>query len=310
MGIVYYLMAISISILIGLIVRIIFMFPRPAGEKLVIQRLEELSGTVKEAKVKPGTKSTLTQLAGPARILIKQHPISDLLPLLLDSKTSSRFRSQLITANLDHRISLEEFFGIKLFLAILMPLGVFTFVTGNGIFTLVVLIGMGFAGYILPNSFLTGVVEERQNHIKRYFADAVDLLIVGIEAGLGLDRALRLYCERFGGPLSEEFKKMLASIDVGLTRRQALRDLADRNQLEDLNIFVASILQAERLGTPLAEVLAIQAETARTLHRQWVKEMSAKAPVKILFPLAGLILPALFAVLIGPVVIKMIAEGG
>ncbi|HEX21580.1 MAG TPA: type II secretion system F family protein, partial [Actinobacteria bacterium] len=166
-----------------------------------------------------------------------------------------------------------------------------------------------YGGFIFPDLILSGMVEERQTFIRRLLPDAIDILVVGVESGLGFERAIRLYTERFSGALSEEFSKALAEIDLGRTRRRALTDLATRNQLRELNLFVSAVLQAEKLGTPLAVILAIQSEEARSRHRQWVQEVSAKAPIKILFPLAGLILPALFGVLIGPVVIKMLAGG-
>lgn len=303
------MLAIIISMLVGVVVRLLFALPMPAGDKLTLKRLDVFSGSLKKIQPNNGKKTTLTQLVNPARLLSNQWPFKIVLPKLLNSKKSSKFNQQLISASLDEQISLEDFFGIKIFTATLLPVGLLTLFLGNGTTTVFLLAGSALAGYIIPNSFLSGMVEERQTSIRRQFSDAIDLLVVGMEAGLGFDRALRMYCERFKGPLSEEFNKMLSSIDVGQTRRQALKELAERNQIEDINGFVAAILQAEKLGTPLSEILASQSETARTLRRQWIQEMTAKAPIKIIFPLAGLILPALFAVLLGPIYIKMVSGG-
>lgn len=300
--------ALVISLLASVFVRLLFYLPRPYNRLAVRQRLNRLTGNVAKRSDPIETRSTLSRLARPARIFIEQKPINHLLHILLNSKKSAKYERHLLAADLYRQLSLSEYFGVKLLLAIALPAAFISFVLGNGVFGLIILVGTIYAGYRLPDFFLFSLAEERQAKIKRSLADAIDLLIVGMEAGLGFDRALRLYCERFKGPLSEEFKKTLAEIDIGQTRRRALSDLAKRVQLEDLNLFVSAILQAEKLGTPLVPVLVVQSETARTRHRQWVQELSAKAPIKMLFPLAGLILPALFAVLLGPVVLKMLAD--
>lgn len=288
-------------------VKYALLIPRSAGDKLVLERLNSMAAGRREVAAKSDTNSTLSQLLGPARVLIEQRPITNLVALLVNSKKSLKHEKQLLAANLDELITLADFYGIKMLLAFILAMAGFVITQGSGILNIFALVVMGFIGYQAPNFFLSGTVDERQNQIKRFLPDAIDLLIIGMEAGLGFDRALRLYCERFKGPLSDEFRKMLSEIDVGQTRREALTSLASRNQLEDLNLLVSSILQAEKLGTPLSAVLTIQSATARTRHRQWVQELSAKAPIKMLFPLAGLILPALFAVLMGPILLKMMS---
>lgn len=300
------ILSLTISLAVGAAVKAVLSIRRPIGEKMAVYRLGVFT-TSPQAVTAQRPRTTLSQLIGPARILSTQIPVSNIIERLKRSRKSQKYFHNLQASGLDDQLSVDDLYAIKILLALILFLFSLNTFIHSGMAGLLMLLGLSFAGYQLPDFFLSGTVDERQTKIRKLLPDAVDLLIVGMEAGLGFDRAMRLYCERFQGPLSEEFKKTIAEIDLGQTRREALSSLAARNQLEDLRLFVGSILQAEKLGTPLAGVLVIQSDMARTRHRQWIQELSAKAPVKILFPLAGLILPALFAVLIGPIIIKMIS---
>lgn len=141
--------------------------------------------------------------------------------------------------------------------------------------------------------------------VDRALPEAIDLLLILVTAGLNPNLALPRLAARLKGVLGEEIKKTCQQIEVGIPRRQALKDLANRNKSARLRSFVLAIIQAERYGTPLSEVLKVQSQEARTLRRQQAEELARKAPVKLLFPLVFLILPAFLLLTVGPVTITM-----
>jgi tight adherence protein C len=160
-------------------------------------------------------------------------------------------------------------------------------------------------GVLLPHYALQKYVDARQSAIRRSLADVVDLMVVSVEAGIGFDGAMQRVTEKLKGPLPDELSRVLQEIRLGKTRSQALKDMAARTQVSDLSAFVASIHQAEVLGTSIAHVLHVQAETVRERRSQRAREAAAKLPVRLLFPLVFFIFPALFVVLLGPGVIQM-----
>ena len=133
--------------------------------------------------------------------------------------------------------------------------------------------------------------------------DTLDLLTISVSAGLSFDGALAKVVEKLHGPLSDEFRRALAEIRVGKTRREALRDIVGRTEVPALSNFIGAIVQAEQLGVPIAKVLQVQSEQLRIERRQRAEEMAAKAPIKMLFPLVGCIFPSMFIVILGPAVI-------
>lgn len=140
----------------------------------------------------------------------------------------------------------------------------------------------------------------RRLEFARLLPDFIDMLAIGVEAGLSLDRGVRLYCERFDNVLAKAFAGAMMEIELGKPRRLCFEELADKNQNDDLTWFIMSVAQAEKLGSPLARALKEQAKAGRERQSELVKELSAVAPIKMLFPIAGLILPALLIVIIGP----------
>lgn len=160
-------------------------------------------------------------------------------------------------------------------------------------------LSVGF-GLMLPILKLRGDIKKRQGKIRRQMPEMLDLLCVSVEAGLSFDAALRKIVERMKGPLIDECSKMLDDVRMGVTRREAMQGIAYRCDVQEVSLFVTSVLQAERLGSNMSNTLSIQAENVRERHRQYVKAMALKAPVKIVLPLVGFILPAIFIVALGP----------
>ena len=140
----------------------------------------------------------------------------------------------------------------------------------------------------------------RRDEMGRRLPDTLDLLTVSVEAGLGFDAAVSKVCEKMDGPLIEEFEVMAQEIRVGETRRQALRNLADRVGSPDVASFARSIIQAEELGTSLGRTLRVQASDMRIRRQLAAEEQAMKAPVKMLFPTVLFIFPAMFIIILGP----------
>lgn len=157
-------------------------------------------------------------------------------------------------------------------------------------------------GFMLPSIWLGNKIKARRKSILRALPDALDLMTIAIEAGLGFDAAMSKVVEKWDNELSAAFSRTLSEMRLGRSRREALRDLANRVELEELTSFVAAILQADQLGVSMAKVMRIQSEQMRVRRRQRAEEAAQKAPIKMLIPMAFLIFPAIFIVLLGPAV--------
>jgi tight adherence protein C len=156
-------------------------------------------------------------------------------------------------------------------------------------------------GWFAPDLLLRSKTRTRQQQIKRSLPDALDLLVISVEAGLGFDSAIQRLVDKRSDALALEFARVLAEMRVGRARRDALKDMSLRTRVPDLNNFVGAILQAEQLGISVTRVLSIQAEQMRVLRRQRAEEKAAQLQLKMIFPLAIFIFPALCVVIMGPI---------
>jgi tight adherence protein C len=162
-------------------------------------------------------------------------------------------------------------------------------------------------GYLAPEFWLGRKIRARSMAMTLQLPDALDLLTISVEAGLGFDAALAKVVEKMEGPLVDEFRQALAEVRMGRTRREALRDLATRADAQPVSNFIGAIVQAEQLGVPIAKVLQIQSNQLRIERRQRAEEAAAKAPVKMLFPMVGCIFPTIFIVILGPAVVTVMS---
>jgi tight adherence protein C len=160
-------------------------------------------------------------------------------------------------------------------------------------------------GYIFPDTWLNVRAKQRQTEIMDTLPDVLDLLTVSVEAGLGFDSALLTVSEKRKGVLGQEFLRLLQEIKMGRPRREALRDMSKRIEVEDLNSLIASLIQADQLGISIGGVLRNQAEQIRQKRRQRTEEKAQKAPVKMMFPLVFFIFPSIFIIILGPAVIQV-----
>jgi len=206
-----------------------------------------------------------------------------------------------------------EFLGIRGLAGVLLATMIFLLFTLTGqylpkrfLFTLVAG-GLGF--YVLPTLWLSSKISSRQTEIVKALPDALDLLTISVEAGLGFDAAMSKVAEKWNNELSLAFNRVIQEIQMGKLRREALRDMAGRMDVSDVSSFVAAIIQADQLGVSIAKVLRIQSEQMRIRRRQRAEEKAHQAPVKMLFPMAFLIFPALFVVLLGPALLMVLKSG-
>jgi tight adherence protein C len=162
------------------------------------------------------------------------------------------------------------------------------------------------AGFFAPDLAIYQVAYNRREQIRKDLPDALDLLTITVEAGLAFDAAVTQVARNTEGPLANEFFRVLQEIQLGLSRGQALEQMAERVDVEELNIFVSAVVQADTLGIPIAQVLRVQAKEMRIKRSQRAEEQAQKVPVKILFPLIFCILPSLFVIVIGPAAITII----
>jgi tight adherence protein C len=157
----------------------------------------------------------------------------------------------------------------------------------------------------VPDVVLDSRAKERQQQVARALPDALDLLAITVEAGLGLEQALVIVTDRLDGPLGDELRRMLREIELGVDRHTALEFLRRRTDVRELSAFVVALLQADELGMAVGEVLRVQAAQVRLVRRQHAREQAAKTPVKIHFPVIFTIFPAMFVITIGPGAIRI-----
>jgi tight adherence protein C len=183
---------------------------------------------------------------------------------------------------------------------------VLTSLTGLSLMpTLAICVAAALAGYYAPNMWLYQKAHDRAGQTQRDLPDALDLLTISVEAGLGFDAALSQVARNTHGPLAQELARVLQEMQLGAGRSEALRSLAQRSSLPELKGFVTSMVQADAFGIPIGRVLRVQGKEMRDKRRQRAEEMAQKVPVKILFPLIFCILPTLFIAVMGPGVITM-----
>jgi len=220
-------------------------------------------------------------------------------------KEMGPLRLRLVQAGFRRDEAITIFFGIR----VMFALALFTFFSTSIVARpnmTMALAGLG-AGYVLPGMVRARLAKRRAHKIRLSLADALDLLVVSVEAGLGLDQAMSRVASElaFAYPqLSEELKLINLELRAGKPRAEALRNLADRTGVDDLSSLVTMLIQTDKFGTSVAQSLRVYSETLRTKRRQRAEEAAAKTGVKMVFPLVFCIFPAIWVVTIGPAAIR------
>jgi len=222
--------------------------------------------------------------------------------------TAKRLQHRLDIAGNPHGWDVNRMIGLK-------ALGLFLFGGVGGLYiagfgwslpqTALAILGVAAFGYVLPNILLYNAGEKRAALMRNALPDAIDLLTVSVEAGLGFDAAVDRVARNTDGPLAQEFNRLLQEMQIGVGRADAMRAVAERTTLADLKSFCLAMVQADSLGVPIGRVLRIQSKEMRTKRRQRAEEKAQQVPVKIMIPLVLFILPCLFIIVMGPAAISI-----
>jgi tight adherence protein C len=269
----------------------------PRRQEAIDRRLEELTAARQEEQ--GPAKPRFEMLIGLFKRVGEKVPRSP--------KELGTLRLRLVQAGFRRDEALTIFFGIRVLFAIVLFL-----LLSNPILirpNMMMALGGLALGYVLPGMVLARLAKRRAHRIRLSLADALDLLVVSVEAGLGLDQALtRVGTElAFAHPeLSEELKLINLELRAGKARAEALRNLADRTGVDDLSSLVTMLIQTDKFGTSVAQSLRVYSETLRTKRRQRAEEAAAKTGVKMVFPLVLCIFPSIWVVTIGPAAIKFV----
>lgn len=230
-----------------------------------------------------------------------------------DEDDITRFRARFLNAGIRVRSAPVYFFAIKAVLALGFPLVVWLVIQfGQSQLTprvlLFALVLAAAIGYYLPNAVLRHLVDRRQRNLFEAFPDAIDLMVVCIEAGLSLDMAIQRTAREMeirSTDLADELSLVGVELRIGASRERALRNLATRTGVDEIQMFVAMLLQADRFGTSIADSMRVHAEDLRLRRQLRAEEAATKIPTKLLFPLMFTIFPALLLVLVGPAAIGL-----
>jgi len=229
----------------------------------------------------------------------------------MPAQKKASLQQRLLRAGNPWRLSAGEFIALQYALAVFLALAALLTLnrlslTAPQAVSLSLLAGA--AGFLLPETILKKRIRSRREEALRQLPNTLDLLMASIEAGMGFDGALQKVGEKNRGVLGEEFQKTLREIQMGIPRREALRNLGIRLDCEELQRIISSIIQADQMGVSMGSILRIQSAQLRQQRRQKAEERAAKAPIMMLFPLVFFIFPALFAVLLGPAIIQVAAS--
>ncbi|MBI3140356.1 MAG: type II secretion system F family protein [Rhodocyclales bacterium] len=276
---------------------------RPQGMQ---DRLEAITAAAPGRDVAPddGWRRSVVRLAAPLAKLATPD----------EGKEESGLRARFLHAGYRQQSAPMLYFAAKAGLALGLPALALVCVGLSGIgmgrnALMAALLGSATLGYFLPSLWLKGRIARRRRELFEAFPDAVDLIIVCLEAGLGLDAAIARAGEeiRLRSPaLADEFHLITLELRVGASRARALRGLARRTGLEEAGCLVTMLLQADRFGSNIADSLRVHADALRTRHRVMAEEAAQKIPLKLLFPLVFCLFPALFVLLLGPAVIGVV----
>jgi tight adherence protein C len=237
--------------------------------------------------------------------------LSKLVMRLTPTGAMEGTQRKLMYAGLSGQMQVSDFLGLRglstiIGLALAFFIAVETSQQTLGFLVLVILLGV--AGYFVPDLWIRGRISRRKDQMTHALPDAIDLLTISVEAGLGFDLALARVVQKSDNALTREFARVIQEMRVGIARRDALRAMVERTGVQDLGTFISAIIQAEQLGASIANVLRIQAVEMRVRRRQRAETLAHQAPIKMLFPMAFLIFPPIFIVVLGPAIPPLVRQ--
>jgi tight adherence protein C len=281
---------------------------------LVGQQLDPVQARLQQISVRPRTleELELQRPLGERTIKPIVQALAGLVSRFYPTNTARSLQVRLKRAGME-MTSVEFFLGVKAFVAILTAIvasSLVNLLTSEVLFTVGGLLGGLILGFLAPDFYLNSRASGRGNAILNQLPDALDLLTISVEAGLGFDAAIVKVTEKMKGPLTEEFKRAAAEQRVGKARQEALRGISERVDVKELQSFISAIIQADQLGVSMSKVLRIQSEQMRTDRRQRAEEKAARAPILIMLPTVGCIFPSLFIVILAPAALSALASCG
>ncbi|MDD3884661.1 MAG: type II secretion system F family protein [Gallionella sp.] len=302
---ILFLVLVFVAVLVVALVILLQLGPRQLQSRLKQLERSEVSDTLTQSGKVSESKWT-------SRVVKLAEPFSR-LSLPKEGWENSPLRVRFMHAGYNFSSAPELFFAAKTLLALILPfLAVLYLVVSDaepgGNLILILALLSSALGYFMPNVFLERRISHRQREIFESIPDALDLTTVCVEAGLGLDAALARVGEeiRFRSPLlGDEFHLVNLELRAGGTRERALRNLAHRTGVEEIETLVALLVQSDRFGTSVAESLRVHSETMRSKRKLLAEEAAAKIPLKLLFPLIFFVFPSLLVVLLGPAFISI-----
>jgi tight adherence protein C len=258
-------------------------------------------GVQAEQIIKPMEESLKARIGAPiierfAKIVLRLNP----------KTTQDGVAYKLVSAGVSRRISPTTFLALKGICPIVF--GLFGILVGSSMspmMNIAMVLGLGALGFIGPDYIVNSKIKSRQEKIRAQLPDALDLLAVSVEAGLGFDSAVSKLTDSLEGPLIDEFNLTLSEMRVGESRPEALRKLSERAQVAELSAFTRALIQADTLGISLGRILRVQASDTRERRQSLAEERAMKAPIKMLFPTVLFIFPSMFIVTIGPAFLSL-----
>lgn len=237
--------------------------------------------------------------------------VADVVVRFTPEKQLEQTRHQIELAGMAGSMEPTTFFAMRIGATIglgLMAFMVF-FVLSKNANGLIYVIGGAALGYFFPVLWIKSKISKRQNNILKALPDALDLLTICVEAGLGFDQAMGKVYEKWDNDLAVAFGRVLREIQLGKMRREALRDMTERLDVPDVTAFTAAVIQADQLGVSMTKILRVQSDQMRVKRRQRAQEKAHQAPVKMMIPMVLLIFPSLWIVLLGPAVVFLLESG-
>ena len=311
-----FIIAIILIVIIGAVVLTVIGLRNPelANERALQARLDEFSQTGEQIDL---TKLELSQPFSDRVIFPIARKLGELAIRFTPQNALQSISRKLELAGSPAKLDPTMILSLQFIAGIIFGgLVLLVFTIGStkwpiGRITLVTLLFAGL-GFYFPQLWLSSKVSKRQKEIRKAMPDALDLLTICVEAGLGFDAAMSKVSEKWESELSLAFARAIQEIQLGKVRREALRDMAERVGISEMTSFVAAVIQSEQLGVSMSKVLRIQSDQMRVRRRQLAEEEAHKAPLKMLIPMALLIFPSLMIVLLTPAALQLVhsALGG
>jgi len=281
---------------------------------LVGQQLDPVQARLQQISVRPRTLEELELQRPIAERTLKPivQGLAAIIARFYPANTARSLQLRLKRAAME-TTSVEFFLGVKAFVGIVAAVAasaLLNLMTSDTLFTVGGLFGGLILGFLIPDLYLSSRASGRAGAILDQLPDALDLLTISVEAGLGFDAAIIKVTEKMKGPLTEELKRAAAEQRVGKSRQESLRGINDRVEVKELQNLISAIIQADQLGVSMSKVLRIQSEQMRTDRRQRAEEKAARAPILIMLPTVGCIFPSLFIVILAPAALSAMKSCG